>query len=157
MLKPGNDFVITCLDFHYRDLDDFVERIFDKYEENRQMRIKIVVYNFEDEELRVSVVQPNREWDGEGLLGVEFGAGMVNDFRALQAQKALRIATSQKILNQPKYEGYETKMEDDFDGEIESIQEDETQEDTLNKNDEVIEKEVHLEDVTTPNHKYTTY
>jgi len=56
MLRPGTDFVVTCLDFHYRDLDDFVERIFDKYEENRSMRIKIIVYNSEDDELRVVVV-----------------------------------------------------------------------------------------------------
>ena len=99
MLKSGNDFVVTCLDFHYRDLDDFVERIFDKYEENRTMRIKIAVYNSRDEELRIVVVQPNREWDGEGLLGVEFGAGMVNDFRALQAQKSHREATSKAMLS----------------------------------------------------------
>jgi hypothetical protein len=48
--------------------------------------LKLIVYNMFHEELRIVVVKPSLKWGNgaNGILGVEFGSGFVNDFREVQ-------------------------------------------------------------------------
>ena len=74
---------------------------YDFYERTNDPQLKLVVYNLAYEELRIVVLRPGKNWgDGMSLLGVEFGSGVVNDFR--EAQKYYQMNRTQ---NTEKLEG----------------------------------------------------
>lgn len=73
--------------------------------------IKLVVYNMFHEEMRIVVIKPHRDWEGDGLLGVEFGTGLVNDFRRIQtAIKKLRDDNTEDLESNEDL-GEDVKME----------------------------------------------
>jgi hypothetical protein len=82
-LKPKTDFIITSLNIDYYDVDHFANLVGELYSKLPEASIKLVVYNILHEEMRIVVIKPSNSWGG-GLLGVEFGQGLQNNFRDLQ-------------------------------------------------------------------------
>ena len=81
-LIPLQDFVITSINLDYYDLDHFAKLTAELAEKVNDPSIKLVVFNAIYEELRIVVLKPSLKWGyGESLLGVEFGSGVMNDFR----------------------------------------------------------------------------
>lgn len=102
-LRAKNDFIITSLNIDYYDIDDFAQIVYNLSETVSDFRLKLVVYNMFHEEMRIVVIKPHRDWDGDGLLGVEFGAGLVNDFRRIQtAYKKARDDNTEDLDSNPE-------------------------------------------------------
>lgn len=99
-LRPKHDFIITALNIEYFDLDDFARVVYDLTDTVTDFSVKLVVYDMFHEEMRIVVLKPSRGWPGDGILGVEFGGGMVNDFRHVQqAYKELRESNTENLGN----------------------------------------------------------
>lgn len=48
--------------------------------------------------MRIVVLKPTEGWGGEGILGVEFATGLVNDFRdVLSAYKKVRESNTEDL------------------------------------------------------------
>jgi hypothetical protein len=72
------------LNIDYYDVDHFADLVGQLYSKVPEATIKLVVYNIFHEEMRIVVIKPSHTWGG-GLLGVEFGQGIQNNFRSVQS------------------------------------------------------------------------
>jgi len=103
-----DDYVISCLNMDYFDLDHFAELTSEMHSKYPEMTLKLIVYNAKYLEMRIVVLKPSNSWGGLGLVGAEFGTGIQNslsvclkNFKAkgedASNQRALRSEKSSEV------------------------------------------------------------
>lgn len=104
-LIPGKDFVLTCVDFDYFDLDDFVSKVEEIANINYTLGIKLVVFNINSMDIRIVTIQ-RTEFDNELLLGIEFGIGALHSLKSilLEVEESIQEAEIEKLDSQEVYQ-----------------------------------------------------
>ena len=80
---PRFDFILDCLDFEYKNTDEFIKQVYEIYSKTNKPRVKQVQFNVLNNCCRVCILEPNRDWGDQGLLGIELGEGKFDDFRTI--------------------------------------------------------------------------
>jgi hypothetical protein len=80
-------------------VDDFIQNVYTIYSDSTYPTIRLVLFNVLTKSIRVTVLEPNRDWGDDGLLGIELGEGAMDDFAKVYDQ-------AQEIKNNPMLQGY---------------------------------------------------
>lgn len=78
---PKFDFVIYSTSFSYHGINEFMDNVFQIFANSSSPKVKLVLYNVLTSSVRMILLQPNRDWGDHGLLGIELGEGIMDDFR----------------------------------------------------------------------------
>lgn len=94
------DFFLGGQDVFFNDLQDLVNLVMQFV--NKQL--PLYVYNAKQDEVRVALLFPNNRWGGRGLLGCEFGTGLLhripNPVRRVQTGKPMRRRDQREMKKQ---------------------------------------------------------
>lgn len=89
-LKEFDDFVVGSSQFDYENFEKFLFSINYAYNHMDNPKLDFGVYNLEEDKVRIVTIYPSRNWGGEGILGIEFGLGFLNDLAKIKAKEDAR-------------------------------------------------------------------
>ncbi|CAD7924288.1 unnamed protein product [Amoebophrya sp. A120] len=99
-VTPNEDFLLGAEGTLFRDLDDLVELV----QRFKGKCVSMYVYNVLSDDTRVVPIVPSDAWGGRGILGCEFGTGLLH--RIPDPQKlARKRALSNGSINESESEG----------------------------------------------------
>lgn len=92
-VQPDKDFIMGTREIAFKSVEDFA-----KYAEvNEGQEIRLHMYNTATETIREVSLIPNREWDGQGLLGCDVSFGYFNKL-PLRSKDLKRMQERQGLL-----------------------------------------------------------
>jgi hypothetical protein len=75
-------FLIGCVEFKYRSLNEFIEGVSEKYFDKtvEDKHINLAFYDITNDNLKIVPVLLGRGWGEKGLLGCQFAEGQMKRF-----------------------------------------------------------------------------
>ena len=81
-LIPEQDYILGMTYFKYKDIQDFKELLTQEISPDSTENIKeICVFNTKSQEIRYTVLKMKKDWGGQGMIGCEFGFGILNQLK----------------------------------------------------------------------------
>jgi len=77
-IQPRVDYILGTPQYLYTDLSELANFIEMTQEKDTVKSLELYIYSSQTNSVRSTFIFPNRNWGGQGLLGCEFGLGILN-------------------------------------------------------------------------------
>jgi len=77
-MQPRVDYILGTPQYLYTDLNELANFIEMTQEKETVKSLEIYLFSSQTNSVRSTLILPNRNWGGKGLLGCEFGLGILN-------------------------------------------------------------------------------
>ena len=87
--QEDKDYILGTPQYFYQDLNSFASFIELTQEEQAMKAIEIFLYNSDENSVRSTLLTPRKDWGGKGLVGCEFGLGILNHLPYIETDEAI--------------------------------------------------------------------